>query len=749
MNKCVLVWLLVSMASVASAVGGKIDAPGKPGIPHSWTNGDKEGIGTAYESYDSNGSFSESSESAPISKVWFTLGQGVLNEVYYPSVDLAQMRDHQLLITDGKSFLLEERKMPSYRVTMEEDAPVYSVVRHSRDGKISISRRFYTDPDLNAVVMETKIQNRTGKALSYYVLHNPAAANTGWNDSAYVYRGALVAGEKNHWQAVLTDVGYEATSVGFVGVSDGWSDLNANFRQDYHYLVAEGGNVALTGRLALPPKSPEVDFRAVVGFGADRDQAVETAKESLETAGALTKYRHQWKSYLNSLNLDFTSLSSDGGELAKASAMVLKIGEDHSVPGAVVAAMSYPWGERVSEDDNWEWDREKGMTGYHVVWPRDLYQVATGFIAVGDVASARGCLQFLRSIQYQQGEWTDRSMTYPKKGSFPQNVWTNGINHWRGLQMDQTAFPVLLTYRLWQAQAIELGDYIEMVRLAADFIYQYGPWSQQERWEENFGVSPSNIAAQATALLLAAELFNASGDSQRARRYQERADEWVRPSSIRNPSGLDAWLFTTTGSWGNGNYYLRIDGASSHNAAWDPNDFGMVSIANHGGRYFEKDVLGSGFIELVRYGVRSPLDERILSTMTVYDQKVRKDINIGPGYYRYMFDGYGENNKGRLWPLLTGERGYYELSKALASGKNELRQKDVQSIMPYLWFFERAASSSKMIAEQVWDEGPLEGKGTGSATPLNWSHAEYLKLMKSVYYQRDFETFSVVKDRYQ
>ena len=109
------------------------------------------------------------------------------------------------------------------------------------------------------------------------------------------------------------------------------------------------------------------------------------------------------------------------------------------------------------------------------------------------------------------------------------------------------------------------------------------------------------------------------------------------------------------------------------------------------------------------------------------------DTPAGPLYHRYQHDGYGEHADGspfdgsgigRLWPLLAGERGTY----ALTSGEDPL---------PYLQAMAGSSTRGRLLPEQVWDAEPVperrleRGRPTGSASPLVWAHAEYLKLYAS------------------
>ena len=167
-------------------------------------------------------------------------------------------------------------------------------------------------------------------------------------------------------------------------------------------------------------------------------------------------------------------------------------------------------------------------------------------------------------------------------------------------------------------------------------------------------------------------------------------------------------------------------------------------------RYPAREIIGGGFLGLVRYGIRSACDEHILKTLVVYDIVLKIDTPYGPGWHRYNHDGYGQKANGdpfdstgvgRLWPLLTGERGHYEI----AAGRPAYE---------YIRTMEGFASSCSLIPEQVWDttdipdEHMLIGRPTGSALPLVWAHAEYIKLLRSEHDAAIFDLITAVRKRY-
>ena len=168
------------------------------------------------------------------------------------------------------------------------------------------------------------------------------------------------------------------------------------------------------------------------------------------------------------------------------------------------------------------------------------------------------------------------------------------------------------------------------------------------------------------------------------------------------------------------------------------------------GGFPAKEIVDGGFLELVRYGIRKADDPLIVDSLRVLDAVLKVDTPDGPCWRRYNHDGYGQREdggpfvgygKGRAWPLLTGERGHYELAAGRPPG-------------PYLRAMEGFASPTGLLPEQVWDEPDRPdlfmflGRPTGSARPLMWAHAEYIKLLRSAADGKVFDLVPEVADRY-
>ena len=687
-------------------------APGAPGIAPTWAPGAKQAVGTSADTR---------------SRVWFTVADGIVTEVYYPRVDVANTRDLEFLVAGAGGFWEERRDLQATISRPDPPALVVDVQTAEPGGAFRLSKRILTDPDRATLVVHGRYDAGSAEAAEnrLFVLLAPHVEGRGRSNSARIvrHRGRtyLVAWRHDTYLALACSEDFSASSCGFVGVSDGWQDVARNGRLTVRHTAALDGNVALCGQIAAVPGRP---FTLALGFGPDESQACAAAAESLTTPFDLIerRYREGWHAYCAGLE-DLSAHSEDGGDLYYQSAMVLKAHEDKTNAGAHIASLAIPWGD-ASGDAN--------AGGYHLVWPRDLYHTATARLAAGDREGARAAMRYPERTQRQDGSW-------------PQNFWVYGEPYWHGLQLDEIAFPVLLAWQLERAGVYQHNPYPALVRPAAYAIARIGPVTPQERWEEQSGYSPSSLAAAISALVCAAQFAHSDDDPAAERYFLETADYWA--------TRLEDWTYTTGGALdGFPEHYERIA------TALDPGgDNGRARrelvVANRpaGEAAVDEDaIVDGGFLELVRYGVRAPADPRVTATLGAYDASCRVETPAGPVWRRYSHDGYGQKDDGgpydgtgvgRPWPLLTGERAHYEL----AAGR------DPAALIRALEAF---AQPHGQLPEQVWDgpelpdRGLVPGGATGAARPLCWAHAEYVKLLRSRRDGRVFDCPEPVWDRY-
>jgi glucoamylase len=692
-----------------------LTAFGAPGMEPRWTRSAKEGIGTAYHTS---------------CRVWFTLSHGIVNEIYYPNVDCPNTRDLQFLITDGETFCHEERRDLDRRLEYPEKSTLYyRLVNSDPAGRYRLVKDVITDPHSSVFLMRTRVEiadeSLRGK-LRVYALVAPHMKGLGQGNSAWWYdvdcRPVFrVQREESHMVLGATP-DFLRRSVGYVGHSDGWQDLMNNFQMDWEFQNAVDGNIALTAEMDL---SQGGEFVLGAAFGRSSQSASTKLLVSLSIPFErhLEHYVKQWKRTLHEEDAEMNPSTGDEGHLYRLSRLILLAHEDKIYPGALVASMSIPWGEEKGDAD---------LGGYHLVWTRDLVKSASALLASGQTATPLRSLVWLACVQ-------------ARDGAVPQNSWINGDAYWCGKQLDEVAAPILLAWRLGQANALGLFDPWTLVCRATRYLLLHGPVTGQERWEENSGYSPSTLAWIVAGLVCAAEFARKAADDEVATFILEYAD-WISDH-------IEEWTVTSCGELvpGKTRHYIRINPADPDQPAKvsDP-DTAMVQIANGGGAHPARNVVSTDFLELVRLGVRHAHDPVVLDSIVVIDTVLKHDLPEGPCWRRYNHDGYGQKDDGgafdgtgtgRCWPLLTGERGHYEL----AAGHDPL---------PFIQAMEKFANEGAMLPEQVWDAPDLpaarllRGGPTGAAMPLCWAHAEYLTLVRSRKDGIGFDCVPPVRRRY-
>jgi glucoamylase len=697
-------------------------APGWPGISPRWTSSAKTGVGTSISA---------------ASHVWFTLSHGIFNEIYYPDVDWACTRDMGHVVTDGATFFSEEKRHARHEISaLERGVPAYRLRNTCNQGRYRIEKLVLTSVRHYAVLQQTRFTPLMGGLGDYhlYVLLSPHLGNHGSGNTAWVghYKGVpmLFAERDGNALALACSAPWRARSAGFVGASDGWRDLEHHKRLMACYARAENGNVALTGEIDLEACNGR--FLLALGFGRDAAKAAYRAlaavREGFEQARVA--YVGGWQAWQRTLARPDRDAPGNL-DLQRVGAAVLRVHESKFFASGMIASLSIPWGFSKGDND---------LGGYHLVWPRDLVEAAGGLIAVGATSDAHRVVQYLSVTQDADGRW-------------PQNMWLDGTPYWPGIQMDETAFPILLVDLLQREEALTTEDLAElwpMVRRAAAYIARNGPGTQEDRWEENAGLSPFTLAAEIAALLVAANLAELRGEPEVARYLRETADGWNED--------IERWTYAVGTELARelevDGYYVRIAPLEPIEAASPRGGYVPIKVSPASSRLTGPAgmVVSPDALALVRFGLRASDDPRIVNTVKVVDALLKAELPYGPGWRRYNDDRYGEHvdgspyngdGVGRCWPLLTGERAHYELAAGHTARAAEL-----------LRVMEASANGTGLIPEQVWD-GPtmpaaeLEpGRATGSAMPLVWAHAEYLKLCRSIADGAVFDTPPQTTQRY-
>jgi glucoamylase len=696
------------------------------------------------------------------SNVWFTGYQGVISTVFYPSVDMPNSTVLQFLVGDRAHTWVDEEVNATEANThlYDQRSLAWETTNTAKTSKAyQISKIIYTDPTRDALIQHVTFKALKGKLSDYllYIYYDPTIHNSGDRNSSYTQKYAgrtmLVTTDasRDYVSALAASIPFQQdmTSSGFVHFNDGLTDLKGtsncgsdhcpDYTMNYGYDNAPRGNTAQTGLLDLSNDNEintstqeSISFDLVLAFGQNsggNNAIVNAQKELSDTLTSLAQqasanknampqqlstYLAQWHSFDDSLKpapgVGATpEIRQDRQQEYYLALNVLKASQDKKT-GAIVKGLGRPWGATRGDDSS-------GF--YHLSWARDLYHTASALLLAGDTTDAQRALEWLFTRQQQ------------RDGHFPQNSYVTGEPRWTAIQMDQQAYPLMLA---WKLNWTEKNNYAQYIKPAADYIVAHGPTSPQDRWEEPGGYSPATIAVEISGLICAANIAHINLDKESEKRYLETADSYQR--------NLLKWTYTTTGSLSKSGYIERVDDTGK------PDEPSIISIANHGGSYDKRDLVDTSFLELVRQGVISADAPAIKSTLTVVDNTLKQAVNGHPYWFRYNHDNYGEhaegydfdgNGKGRLWPLLSGERGIYTIAAK-------------QDPEPYLAAMMAAANSSGFIPEQIWDNsapaGYLAGQATKSMNPLSWAMAEYVTLLFSASQQSIADVIPLTYDRY-
>ncbi|WP_117590960.1 glycoside hydrolase family 15 protein [Haloprofundus halophilus] len=735
-------------------------APSGPEEWPRWTTGEKYGVGTVAD---------HGSEDP--SRVWFTLTEGALTEVRFPRVDLMNLRTLDFLVVDAEeessytARTYNETRRDDAAETIERRAEIVEedalVFRHTiaergdgRGHKWELVVEYAADPEHDALLVDVDFEALDDNEYQLYSVADTSLTNTGTKDrgmrlgkpgsyhlvardaGAYDVGDPLLTDEEGEPYSVALALAaahrFEWATVGVAGSEYLHGLFSGGEQPDSHSRV-DDENIVLVGRVGVGTDLAET---LALGFGENAD----TAAALGEAAGALTRgyetvrsaYVGSWEGFLEPKELPSCVVDDDDLRAQyKSCLMGLRAVEDKTFLGAGIASPSVPWGEAVSAEE------AKGY-GYNFVWARDLYQVFTVFEAVGDLETAEDALSYV--YNYQQDD----------HGFIPQNSYLDGRTRWGGEQIDNISFPQVMAYQLFEDGVdFEDTDYDYLnVKRSADYVARNGPATAQERWEEEAGYSPSSIAAEIGGLVCAAAIALDEGRTDDALVWLALADDWTE--------NVETWTATETGTELHTHtpYYVRVtrDG--------DPEAGHLRTLANNGPTLDEREIIDGGFLELARLGIKPWDDEVIRNTLVEVDETIRVDTPYGPAFYRYNGDGYGEQGgdeegapwsietkgQGRLWPIFTGERGEYELLAGTEDGP--LAPENLLRTMAAF------ANSGRMLAEQVWDRDQETeynwqfGEGTGSATPLAWSMAQFVRLAHGIDAGRPVEMPTVVAERY-
>src|SRR5207302_79306 len=604
----------------------------------------------------------------------YTLAEGTLSEVFFPFLDHVALHELRFFVSAAGAPPVDDSADGQHSISwISPGVPAFRV--ETTHNEYRLTKDFFSDPEENAVLIAATFTPELPDLRLYMQASAHWEPGTDGNFGSVIdtHPPALLLQQQDIWICVVGP--FSRANVGYFRSSDVHIDLtDADGRLTSMHERAGPGNVSAGAEIGIRAGA----FQLAIGFAHSRADAEEVARTALQKgAGAVRQaFERAWRAQPE-IPPALGKVSGDDGMLARASFAFLHCLEDKSHAGAFIAAPAAPWGET----------NHDGNHIYHLVWPRDLCRIATALLDAGDTEAALRAFRHLQNHQRPDGGWF-------------QNWFMDGTPHWTSTELDQVALPILLAWRLGVAGCLDHDPYPVMVRPAAQFIIREGPLTQLDRWEDLGGLSPSTLAACIAALIVAAEFAHEAGEHVAASHLRTVADYWN--------DRVETWCSTPDGQ------YVRLGTDPDNRPA-------QGSIAPE-------------FLELVRYGLRRPKDDRVLRSLRGVDAQLKVTLPSGPSWRRFVGDVYGEHEDGspwngdgvgRPWPVLTGERARHFFAMGLSAA--EL----VRSL-------EGFAGQGLMLPEQVWDGpemphlGLQPGRPNGSATPLGWAHAEYLELLVTI-----------------
>ncbi len=536
------------------------------------------------------------------SRLWFTLAQGIVTEVYYPRIDIPQIKDLGFIVADDQGFWVELRRLGDYTVTLPAPGVPAATVVH-RHPRFTFTLEVCPSERRDTLLLRYRLEGDA--SLKPYALLSARLGDDALSNMAFVAthdgRGVLWA-EQGPFALALSAMrpdgadAFERRSVGCLEVSDGWQDFNRNGRMTWAYDEAGPGTVSLMGEIARQGK-------LALGLAASKEAAA-----TLSVSALLDDFDEEWDAHAQAWQewLGQCRGAAFGGQIddrLSLSATVLKVHQDRTYRGAAVASLSVPWG-----------DTSTSRGGYHLVWPRDLVETAGALVAMESYRDARDVLRYLIATQHEDGHWF-------------QNQWLGGRPFWQGLQLDEAAFPILLASLLAGREALDAIPVNDMIVRAVGFIARSGPSTCQDRWEEDAGLNMFTLAVAIAALVEGAEYLDGPAKEHALRvadYWNARLEDWafVQGTPLAEQLKVDGYFIRTVPLDASGERQSFAETVTIKNLDHNPNlpASGQVS---------------TDCLQLVRYGLRAADDPSITDSIKAIDHLLKTDTPSGPVWHRY------------------------------------------------------------------------------------------------------------------
>ena len=685
--------------------------------------------------------------------MWFTVADGVLSDVYFPTNDNTNNETLQYVVTDGSTFTDLQTRDMTYTVVAPDDRSLSCrVTARDKDGRYKIVTDYVTDTEREAVVMRSRFTALKGKARDYklYVRFDPTlngnggggTGNGGPDSGAIATAGGhtLLVGSDpvtttnaaNRDYAVPVhsaldaDSGFLEVSNGFAGQpSDGLKQLDADRRLTSRFAEAKTGNLVQTARVDL---GHDGDFELALGLADSRAGAVSAARGSLKERfhDLSHAYDRSWHRYDDDLIAPRRPKGVSAGRWRALvdqyylSANYVKAAEDKTFPGAVAAALASPWGQAVSAGD----PANTYFGSYREVFARDLYEAWTALLVAGDRATARvddalpvrapaapGRLDAAQQPHQRQAgarlvQHPARRVRLPAGDGARRRPDRQAVlrgPHQAGGELRRHPRPVVRPGALGGAERLLAVDDLRRDRRPAGGGQDRRSATATGRRRACGGRPPTSSSATSSA---------------------GRSPPTARSALTRTSSACRGTATRT-----------RTSTTTSATAARRSTSARSSTPASSS----------------TRASACSPRTTRTWCARSASStRRSAARTDTGVGFYRYNGDGYGDGasdghpwapsnmGTGHLWPVLAGERGQWELDRG-----------NVGAAVGRLEAMHGTAHGVGLIPEQAWELPDLarspfgtdptiasigfeNGKAAGSAAALTWSAGQFVRLMRDV-----------------
>lgn len=442
--------------------------------------------------------------------------------------------------------------------------------------------------------------------------------------------------------------------------------------------VSQGAvDSAVSFQLEIPPaESNYLYYWIVCGESLREVAALDSLVKKIGVEQMLLEVENYWSAWLSRLDIDLNILPRDVARLYKSSLLIMRGHVDNN--GGFLASL---------DSDIIGIHRDT----YSYVWPRDGAMAALAFTSAGFTDVASRFFSFCSKVIDDDGYFRHKYLPDGSLGSTWHALVDSTGNIQLPIQEDETAS---VLYALWKcyekAGNIEFVTkvYDKLVIKTADFLMNYRdpkthlPKPTFDEWEEKVGVFTSTVAGVCAALDAASKFARVFYDRER--------QETLSKAYLETKEALVNYLYDE-----------------------DKKRF-LKGILTNGKKDLDID---SSISTVFAYGLLDAKDARVTNSMESIIQNLSVKTVVG-GISRYENDQYRRvpsQTKGNPWIISTLRLARWYIAKATTID-------ELSPAMELLKWVARNSLPSGVLPEQL---DPNTGHPV-SATPLLWSHAEFI-----------------------